>query len=65
MIGPRAHIRRESVRRSVHVRRESVAYSAYLYAAVIWVKLRTSLEIYLDVLVHHCCDLGFEVMSDG
>ena len=70
MIGDRAHIRRETVRRSAdirretvrrsaHIRRETVAYSAYLYAAVIWVKLRTSLEIYFAVHVYHFCDLGF------
>jgi len=52
------------VRHSAHVRRDEVGYSAYLYAAVIWVKLRTSLEIYFAVHVYHYCDLGFEVMSD-
>ena len=52
------------MRHSVHIRREAVGYSAYLYAAVIWVKLRTSLEVYLAIHVYHCCDLGFEVMSD-
>ena len=59
LIGDRAHIRRETVRRSAHIRRETVTYSAYLYAAVIWVKLRTSLEIYFAVHVYHFCDLGF------
>ena len=34
-----------------------------LYAGITWVKLRTSLEIYLVVHVYHCCVLGFEVMS--
>ena len=34
-----------------------------LYTGVTWVKLRTSLEIYLAVHVYQCCVLGFEVMS--
>ena len=63
-IGHRAHVRRKSVRHSAHVRREAVGNSAYLYAAVIWVKLRTSHEIYLAIHVYHCCVLGFEVMSN-
>ena len=64
LIGRRAHVRRKTVRHSAHVRRDEVGYSAYLYAAVIWVKLRTSLEIYFAVHVYHYWDLGFEVMSD-
>ncbi len=52
------------MRQSAHVRREAVGNSAYLYAAIIWVKLHTSHEIYLAIHVYHCCVLGFEVMSD-
>ena len=61
-IGHKAQLRRKSVRHSAWVRRNTVGNSAYFYAGVIWVKLRTSHEIYLAAPVY-CCVLGFEVMS--
>ena len=62
-IGHKAQVRRKSVRHSAWVRRDAVGNSAYLYAGVIWVKLRISHEIYLAAPVYYCCVLGFEVMS--
>ena len=56
-IGNRAQVRRKSVRHSAWVRKNTIGNSVYFYAGVIWVKLRTSHEIYLAAPVYYCCVL--------
>ena len=56
----KAQLRRCAAPQKAQLRRSVATQknSAYLYAGITWVKLRTSLEINLAVDVYPCCVLG-------